>query len=45
LGLPPGNLWEPPIAKQIAREVTRRGNTPAARIHVAGLFRMQLGLS
>lgn len=44
IGLPPGNFWEPPIARHIASEVRRLGNDANARAHTEAFFRIQLGL-
>ena len=42
LGLPPGNLWEPPITRLIEKELFQRPLTPYAEVENA--WRFQLGL-
>lgn len=44
IGLPPGNLWEPAVARNVIAEWRRLGGDASAWGLTEALYRMRLGL-
>lgn len=44
LGLPPGNLWEPALARHVDAEIARLGGDASAAALTTVLFEHRLGL-
>jgi hypothetical protein len=43
-GLPPGNLWEPAIVRNMEREHARLGGDALAQAAVIGMWAVRLGV-